>query len=61
MKTNDELIVIWNELPSQEKMAMGDHYIYPRNLNLKAMGQTICHSKPIEAKKYFKALKTFQS
>ena len=58
MKTNDELIAIWNELPSQEKMAMGDHYI-AHETNLKAWDKQFDELSPLKQKRVLQSIEDF--
>ena len=58
MKTNDELIVIWNELPAQEKMAMGDHYI-SHETNLKAWDKQFDELSPLKQKRVLQSVEDF--
>lgn len=58
MKTNDELILIWNELPSQEKMAMGDHYI-THETNLKAWDKKFDELSPLKQKRVLQDIEDF--
>ena len=58
MKTNDELIAIWNELPSQEKMAMGDHYI-SHETNLKAWDKPFDELSPLKQKRVLQSVESF--
>ena len=58
MKTNDELIAIWNELPAQEKMAMGDHYI-SQETNLKAWDKQFYELSPLKQKRVLQSIEDF--
>lgn len=58
MKANDELINIWNELPSQEKMAMGDHYI-SHETNLKAWDKPFDELSPLKQKRVLQSVEDF--
>lgn len=58
MKTNDELIAIWNELPAQEKMAMGDMYI-SHETNLKAWDKPYDELSPLKMKRVLQSVEAF--
>ena len=58
MKKNDELITIWNELPSQETMAMGDHYI-SHETNLKAWDKPFYELSPLKQKRVLQSIEDF--
>jgi len=57
MKTN-ELIAIWNELPSQEKMAMGDRYI-THETNLRAWDKQFDELSPLKQKRVLQSIEDF--
>lgn len=58
MKTNDELITIWNNLPAQEKMAMGDHYI-THETNLKAWNKPFADLSKLKQKRVLQSVEEF--
>lgn len=58
MKTNNELIAIWNQLPPQEKMAMGDHYI-THETNLKAWDKPFKELSPLKQKRVLQSIEEF--
>ena len=58
MKTNDELITIWNNLHAQEKMAMGDHYI-THETNLKAWNKPFSELSKLKQKRVLQSVEDF--
>lgn len=58
MKTNDELITIWNELPSQEKMALGDRYI-THETNLRAWDKPFEELSPLKRERVLRDIESF--
>ncbi len=58
MKTNDELIAIWNELPAQEKMAFGDQWI-SHETNLKAWDKNFDELSPLKRQRVLQNVEDF--
>ena len=58
MKTNDELITIWNKLQSQEKMAMGDLYI-SHETDLRAWDKPFDELSPLKQKRVLQSVEDF--
>ena len=58
MKTNAELIDIWNNLPSQEKMAMGNHYI-THETNLKTWDKPFDGLSKLKQKRVLQSVEEF--
>jgi hypothetical protein len=57
MKT-EEKIKIWNELPAQEKMAMGDHYITHES-NLSVWNMPYIELSPLKQKRVLQSIEEF--
>jgi len=53
-----ELIEIWNNLPSKEKMAMGDQYI-TRETNLKAWDKPFDQLSKLKQKRVLQRIEEF--
>jgi DNA-binding XRE family transcriptional regulator len=55
---NNELISIWNRLPSQEKMAFGDTYI-SHDTNLRAWDKPFNELSPLKQKRVLDSVEDF--
>lgn len=58
MKSTDELVAIWNELPAQEKMAMGSLYI-THETNLRAWDKSFHELSPLKQTRVIQSVEEF--